>query len=171
MKQLSANGDTYLTVNSPGVGGLRAGVADNAVRFYVYTGGWTANSTCSGPTVTFPLSGSVHLTSCYGARATTGAGSSNNVHGNPWPQTDAIPFYFRIVRRSGTMNTFLSSDGVTWTAGAPCTGATTLSAVCSWGTTYGAASLDHVEIPLTAISVAQGNTGWIEIDQFTLTVN
>ena len=173
VRQMSGNGDTYTSVNSISIAGIRAGTADNAVRLFVFAGGGANAGGCPSGATTFPFSSSVHLAACQANRTSTGGSSVQGSHGNPWPETDALPFYVRIVRRGGALNTFLSSDGVTWTPGAQCGNSTNTTVACSWGSTFGSSSLDHIEIPLADIvqSTSYANTGWLEIADFTLTVN
>lgn len=169
VKQLSANGDTYLTVTGPSIFGMRNGTADNAQRNVVYVG---HNST---PVITLPFSSSNHTGMTMSERSSVGAAAAGAAAiGNPYPQVDALPMYVRWVRRSGTAIFYCSSDGISWSPHFVCTGATNTNAGCSENSAvFGASSMDHVELPMqnSNNSTAQANIGWLEIDQFTLTVN
>lgn len=173
VKQVSLNGDTYTTIKAPSLFGMRTGTADNAIRFLV-TGSSAINSGgCGSVAATWPLSGSVHTENCFYGRTSVG-GSATNYLGvsNPFPQADALPIYFRVVRKNGYLNSYVSSDAVTWSVMALCTGATNTTTACSYGATYSASSVDHFEFPLACgNNTAQTNAGWLEIDSFTLTVN
>ena len=68
----------------------------------------------------------------------------------------------------------LSTDGgVNWNPYPACSGANNTAAACALQAAMGATSFDHVELPVSLASTAQGaGTGyWMEIDNFTVTVN
>jgi hypothetical protein len=169
VKQLSANGDSYLSTTSPAIGGMRAGVADNAVRNMYFVGAYYT-------TANLPFSSSQHTammvserTSIGGAAASTGSGNA----GNPYPEVDALPMWVRWVRRGSTALYFVSSNGVDWTPQFVCTDTNNTNAACSENASiFGASSMDHVELPImSGLGTTAPNLGWLEIDSFTLTVN
>ncbi len=165
LKQASQNGDTYLTMNDPIAGGLRQGTGDNAIRVaYGIGNGNTA--------VTMPLSSSNHPYLGYSDRTTTGGSSVSGIADTNWPQVDALPMWFKVVRKSSSLQIFSSGDQVNWTPFLVNT--TPGNTNTGLSTTDSAAATDHFEIPFSLSSGAAqsaGNGPWIEIDNFTLTVN
>ena len=175
VKQVSQNGDSYLSVNSPTVLGMRIGTGDAAIRFFIATGGSAGGSCNIGEFFTLPYSGSSHPYIVYWPRNVTATDSGACAFTqNPYPEIDAVPFWLRVVRRGGTINVYTSPDGTSWSPTTQCSGSTNVTtAVCSINSAVmGGTSLDHVELPMASADYrGQGSKGWLEIDSFTLTVN
>jgi hypothetical protein len=167
VKQVSNDGDTYQTVTNPILFGMRTGTADNAARVTVAAGN-------AGNPITMPYSSSNHGSLIASERtAAAGTSGSGTTISNPYPQIDAVPFWVRWIKRGATANFFASADAVTWVPYAICTGTNNTNALCSISTSAGSSSMDHVELPVSLAGQAQtaGNGTWLEIDNFTLTVN
>ena len=126
VKQISANGDTYLSVTGPSIFGMRNGTADNAQRNVFYVG---ANST---PIITLPFSSSNHTGMVLSERTSVGAAASGgSAIGNPYPQVDALPIFVRWRRIGSTALFYISSNSNDWTPQFTCTAATNTNAGCS----------------------------------------
>ena len=179
VKQISQNGDTYLAVNSPAVFELRNGTADNNPRVALQFGGSNGGNCNLGSFLTFPLSGSNRAYTILQYRTTVGGATSSSsfcfLAQNPYPEINTVPFWIRLVKRSGTINLYTSQDGITWSPIWQCSGTTNLTtSLCSIDSAdFGGSNMDHIEIPvgLSTWFTAQPNKGWLEIDNFTLTVN
>lgn len=171
--QASQMGDANLGIVSPVIVGLRNGTADNAIRWAEALGGCGAGCGGGGTLITMPISSSNHPNRSAQLRSTVGGSSGFSLIGiNPWPQVDSLPIWIRVVKRGAYINVYWSSDGVQWAPGVNCTSANNTSSVCALNNALGAGTTQfEIAYAYSFYNIAQTAGSWIEIDNFTLTVN
>lgn len=175
VKQVSIDGDSYLGVFSPAIGGLRHGTAANGARVTIAVGMSSGALGClqTGGT-TLPFTSSNHPVYTSSERTTDG-GAGNAVNSllmNGFPQVDALPIWFRWVRRGGRLSAYTSADGVLWSNMSTCNGTNNnTNTVCSFS--ISTSSMTYFELPLTRHQYLTTNQTqmWLEIDNWSLTVN
>lgn len=167
--RLSGTGDYNTTVVSPAFAGMRRGTADNAIRIVGTIGGAAGG----GAEITLPFSSSNHSRAILTGRSSAAGSSSDfSFWNNPWPEIDALPIWVRWVRRGSTLLGYWSTNGSEWTNSVSCTNGTNTNSGCTFGAAYtGATNFDNITLEMMSGAVARGNTGWIEIKDFTLKVD
>lgn len=169
--QQGLTGDTNLGATCPVHFGMRNGSGDTAVRQWWGEGSTFSTGCTSLATVTLPFTSSNHNWLTYQQRTTIGGatGSTTNAT-NPWPEVDALPMWFKIVKRGNYVSVFWSADAVNWRSDTSCGGGSSANSACVLGTLLGP-STTQFEIPAAVFTNTAQSGFYIEIDSFSLTVN
>ena len=169
--QQGITGDTNLGATCPVHFGMRNGSGDTAVRQWWGEGSTFSTGCVSLATITLPFTSSNHNWLTYQQRTTIGGATGAVTQAtNPWPEVDALPMYFKIVKRGNYVSVFWSADAVNWRSDTSCGGGTNTNSGCVLGTLLGP-STTQFEIPAAVFTNTAQNGFYIEIDSWTLTVN
>ena len=169
--QSAITGDTNAGAVNPIWFGMRNGTNDNAVRQWFGQGSTFSTGCASLATVTLPFTSSNHTYNTYQQRTTIGgAAGTVTVFNNPWPEVDALPMWWKVVKRGNYVTAYSSADGVNWRSDAGCTGATNTNSGCVIGTLLGPSSTTF-EFPSAEFTSAGTTYVYNEVDSFSLTVN
>lgn len=168
IRRLSPQGDNYGYGYGQCYVGMRKNTADNDIRFYMCWQGQSANS------VQVNLQGGSRSAGGYTER-TVAAGGATNSGGlrDVWPAPTNFPIHVRIIKRGSQINVQESGEGQIWTNKWPCIDNNTSQAQCS--ITAATTAVNRVVLPVglfgAGVNIGTQTQFWIEIDNFTLTVN